>query len=111
MELQKLALCCEKLGRREEALEALDRVDRMDWNTELGRWMCQLVRYRLEHPDYLHHPEYGTQLLQVFQDCKAQLPISFAAFHLPWVPEWYTTNRQYRSAYELLRDFPIRVDF
>lgn len=110
MELQKLALCCEKLGRREEALEALDRVDRMDWNTELGRRMCQLVRYRLEHPDYLHHPEYGTQLLQVFQDCQAQLPISFAAFHLPWVLEWYTTNRQYRSAYELLRDFPIKLD-
>lgn len=111
MELQKLALCCEKLGLIGEALEALDRADRINWNMELGRQMCHLIRYRLEHPDYLHHPEYGTQLLQVFQDCQTQLPISFAAFHLPWVLEWYTTNRQYRSAYELLRDFPIRVDF
>lgn len=111
MELQKLALCCEKLGLIGEALEALDRADRINWNMELGRQMCHLIRYRLEHPDYLHHPEYGTQLLQVFQDCQTQLPISFAAFHLPWVLEWYTTNRQYRSAYELLRDFPIRVDY
>lgn len=49
--------------------------------------------------------------MQVFQDCQTQLPISFAAFHLPWVLEWYTANRQYRNAYELLRDFPIRVDY
>lgn len=110
MELHKLALCCEKLGRIGEALEALDRVDRMNWNTELGRQMCQLVRYRLEHPDYLRRPEYGTQLLQVFQDCQTQLPMSFAAFHLPWVLEWYSANRQYRSAYELLRDFPIKLN-
>lgn len=110
MELQKLALCCEKLGLTSQALEVLDRADEMDWDFELGRHMCYLVRYRLEHPDYLHHPEYGTQLLQVFQDCQTQLPISFAAFHLPWVLEWYTANRQYRSAYELLRDFPIKLE-
>ena len=110
MELQKLALCCEKLGLTSQALEALDRADEMDWNFKLGRRMCRLVRYRLEHPDYLHHPEYGTQLLQVFQDCQTQLPMSFAAFHLPWVLEWYTANRQYRTAYELLRDFPIKVN-
>ena len=110
MELHKLALCCEKLGLEEEALEALDRVDGMDWNTELGRQMCQLVRYRLEHPDYLHHSEYGSQLLQVFQNCQTQLPIGFSAFHLPWVLEWYTANRQYRTAYELLRNFPIKLN-
>ena len=110
MDLHKLALCCEKLGLTSQALEALDRADEMDWNFKLGRRMCRLVRYRLEHPDYLHHPEYGTQLLQVFQDCQTQLPMSFAAFHLPWVLEWYTANRQYRNAYELLRNFPIKLD-
>lgn len=111
MDLHKLALCCEKLGLTQQALEALDQADGMDWDWELGRQMCHLVRYRLEYPDYLRHTEYGAQLLQVFQDCQTQLPIGYAAFHLPWVLEWYTTNRQYRSAYELLRDFPIRVDF
>lgn len=110
MELHKLALCCEKLGLTGEALEALDRADGMDWDLELGRQMCHLVRYRLEHGDYLHHPEYGAQLMQVFRDCQAQLPIGYAAFHLPWVLEWYTANRQYRSAYELLRDFPIKLN-
>ncbi|MBM6694260.1 helix-turn-helix transcriptional regulator [Pseudoflavonifractor capillosus] len=110
MDLHKLALCCEKLGLIGEALEALDRADRINWNMELGRQMCHLVRYRLEYPDYLRHTEYGTQLMQVFQDCQTQLPIGYAAFHLPWVLEWYTANRQYRNAYELLRNFPIRVD-
>lgn len=110
MDLHKLALCCEKLGLTGQALEALDQADGMDWDWELGRQMCHLVRYRLEHPDYLHHPEYGAQLLQVFQDCQTQLPIGYAAFHLPWVLEWYTANRQYRNAYELLRNFPIKLD-
>lgn len=110
MELHKLALCCEKLGLTGEALEALDRADGMNWSMALGRQMCHLVRYRLEHPDYLHHSEYGQQLLSVFQDCRTQLPISYAAFHLPWVLEWYTANRQYRTAYELLRDFPVKLD-
>jgi len=110
LDRRQLALCCEKLGLTSQALEVLDRVDEMDWNFELGRQMCHLVRYRLEHPDYLHHPEYGAQLLQVFQDCRTQLPISFAAFHLPWVLEWYSANRQYRSAYELLWEFPIKLE-
>lgn len=110
MELHKLALCCEKLGLTGKALEALDRAEGMDWDMELGRQMCHLVRCRLEHPDYLHRPEYGAQLMQVFRDCQAQLPIGYAAFHLPWVLEWYTANRQYRSAYELLRDFPIKLN-
>ena len=110
MDLHKLALCCEKLGLTQQALEALDQADGMDWGWELGRQMCHLVRYRLEYPDYLRHTEYGAQLLQVFQDCQTQLPIGYAAFHLPWVLEWYTANRQYRNAYELLRNFPIKLD-
>ena len=110
MDLHKLALCCEKLGLTQQALEALDRADRINWNMELGRQMCHLIRYRLEHPDYLRHTEYGAQLMQVFQDCQTQLPIGYAAFHLPWVLEWYTANRQYRNAYELLRNFPIKLD-
>lgn len=110
MDLHKLALCCEKLGLTGQALEALDQADGMDWDWKLGRQMCHLVRYRLEYPDYLRHTEYGAQLLQVFQDCQTQLPIGYAAFHLPWVLEWYTANRQYRNAYELLRNFPIKLD-
>ena len=112
MDLHKLAVCCEKLGKPEEALEALARADKMESEyppTELARRMCAIVRFRLEHSDYLHLPEYGEALLSVFAECRKTLPIGYASFHLPWVLEWYTATRQYRIAYELSRDFPIKL--
>ncbi|MDD6877017.1 MAG: helix-turn-helix transcriptional regulator [Clostridiaceae bacterium] len=112
MELHKLAVCCEKLGRTAEALAALDRAEGKESvypDTALAHAMCALVRYRLSHPDYLGHPAYGDALLQVFGECRRTLPIGYAAFHLPWVLEWHTASRQYRAAYELLRDFPIKL--
>ena len=71
--------------------------------------MCALVRFRLEHTDYLRLAEYGEMLLAVFAECRRSLPIGYASFHLPWVLEWYTASRQYRLAYELIRDFPIKI--
>ena len=111
MDLHKLAICCEKLGKQEEALEVLTRTTEMASDyppTELARRMCSLVRFRLEHEDYLHRPEYGEALLSVFNECRKSLPIGYASFHLPWVLEWYTASRQYRLAYELSRSFPIK---
>ena len=108
MALHKLAICCEKLGKREEALAALDRaetaVDCLP--PELGREICALVRYRLEHSDYLHDPAYGEKLLSCFEEMRRTLPSGYAGFHLPWVLEWYTENRLYKEAYQLLLDFP-----
>lgn len=112
MSLHKLAVCCEKLGRTEEAFAALERAKDMvsDYPpTELAQRMCALVRFRLEHTDYLHRAEYGEMLLAVFAECRRSLPIGYASFHLPWVLEWYTASRQYRLAYELSRDFPIKI--
>lgn len=112
MDLHKLAICCEKLGRRGEALAALDRAEGMEAaypDLQLSRQMCGLVRFRLEHEDYLQCPQYGEQLLHVYRECRRKMPIGYAAFHLPWVLEWHTAARQYRAAYELLRDFPIRL--
>ena len=77
----------------------------------LARLMCQVVRYRLEHPDYLHDPDYGATLLACFRRCRDELPIGYASFHLPWLLEWHTAARQYKQAYELLRSFPIKFDF
>ena len=111
MDLHKLAICCEKLGRREEALDALNRADAMETDypdLPLARQMCSLVRFRLEHADYFRSPEYGQTLLEVFDQCRKKLPIGYASFHLPWVLEWYTASRQYRAAYELLLDFPVK---
>ena len=111
MDLHKLAVCCEKLGKREEALEALEKAKKMDSDyppKELARQMCAIVRFRLENKDYLRLPEYGESLFSVFAECRKTLPIGYASFHLPWVLEWYTATRQYRLAYELSRDFPIK---
>lgn len=112
MDLHKLAICCEKLGRREEALEALHRADALDVDSpqrDLAEAMCGLVRFRLCHGDYLRQPSYGRELLATFERLRAELPIGYAAFHLPWVLEWYTASRLYRAAYELVRDFPMRI--
>ena len=73
---------------------------------ELGREICALVRFRLEHPDYLHDPAYGEKLLSCFEEMRRTLPSGYAGFHLPWVLEWYTENRLYKEAYQLLLDFP-----
>lgn len=112
MELHKLSIACEKLGRRAEALEALDRAETLEIEypeADLAREMCALVRFRLEDEDYLRNGDYGRLLLSLFDRCRRELPIGYAVFHLPWVAEWYTAARQYRAAYELLRDFPVKV--
>lgn len=112
MHLQKLALCCEGLGRRDEALAALDRAHEAPCEAveeALAARMCDLVRFRLEHPDYLSNPAYGEALLGCFRDCRTKLPIGYAAFHLPWVLQWYQANRKYKQAYELIREFPLTL--
>ena len=112
MALNKLAICCEKLGRRDEAFSALDRADAVE-NTHmpegLAEEMLSLVRRRLENPDYLHDADYGAALLDCFERCRRELPIGYAGFHLPWLLEWYTANRQYKLAYELMNEFPIKL--
>lgn len=108
MHLHKLAICCEKLGKTEEALAALEKADAMESEsppTDLARMMCRLVLYRLRHPDYLKEEEYGELLLSCFQRLKEEMPMGFASFHLPWVQEWYAAGRQYKKAFELLSDF------
>ncbi|MGF7144605.1 transcriptional regulator with XRE-family HTH domain [Anaerotaenia torta] len=109
MDLHKLAICCEGLGYREEALTALERTADLSPNLIdplIGIQMCEVVRYRLTHSNYLHDETYGHLLIDCFQAMRSSLPRGYAAFHLPWVEAWYTANRQYRQAWELLRDFP-----
>ena len=110
-ELHKLAVCCEGLGRREEALAALDRVDGvlrgLPEQKHLEQ-MCAVVRCRLEHPDYLKREEYGALLIGCYRLLRDTpgLPRGYALFHLPWLEEWYAANRQYKQAWELMREFP-----
>lgn len=114
MSLHKLAICCEKLGKRGEAFAALNRAEEVvespDYlDTDLARLMCRLVRMRLENSDYLQDPLYGNRLMDCFAQCRAELPIGYAVFHLPWVLEWLKASRQYKKAYELMESFPIRT--
>ena len=102
MHLHKLAICCEKRGEREEALAALNKVKTED---PLEQQMCETVAFRLRNPDYLHREEYGILLMKTFKDLRQQRAAGYARFHLPWVEEWCVANRQYRTAYEIMKDF------
>ena len=59
-----------------------------------------------EYPDYLRDADYGAALLDCVGRCRREMPIGYAAFHLPWVVEWYTAARQYKKVCELLKEFP-----
>lgn len=107
--LHKLAICCEKTGRTAEALAALERAEAAETaeqRSEAVEKMLAVVRFRLAHPDYLHCDAYGTLLLDCFTCCRTRLPQGYAAFHLPWVVEWYTAARQYKKVCKLLTEFP-----
>lgn len=109
MSLHKLAICCEKLGKKEEALAALDRAETAICSypsRDIADQICRLVRYRLEYPNYLEDSRYAELLLNCFERIRKELPSGYANFHLPWVVEWYKSSRQYKQIYELLLHFP-----
>ena len=107
LDLHKLAICHEQLGHREQALTAVQQAELLS-SGEIERQMLALVRYRLEHPGYLHDSTYGAQLLDCFQHLRDTYPMGFTRFHLPWVLAWYKANRQYRQACRLLEEFPAK---
>lgn len=110
MSLHKLAICHEKLGHQENALEALRRAEIAPYSPQLEESIqtqfLSLVRMRLEDAEHLHNLAYGDFLLNTFHRCREELPSGYALFHLPWVLQWYEANRQYKQALMLLRDFP-----
>ena len=102
--LHKLAICCEKLGKTEEAFSALASAQTAPAeipDSAFINQMCALVRFRLLHSDYLKHAEYGDMLLSCYARIRTELPEGFARFHKPWVIEWYRANGQYKQALEL----------
>lgn len=107
MERHKYAIAAELSGRKEEALTIIcDCHEEMDG---LMAKMYQIVEMRLRDEKFLDDGAYGKLLLEVFEKCRKDLPIGYAAFHLPWVLQWYVHHRQYRAAYELTNSFPIKV--
>lgn len=108
--LHKLAVCCEKLGKKEEAFSAIEKEKFAGAEWEEAKFFadkaCELIKFRLLNKDYLSDPDYGKRLLEFFELCRKEMPIGYAKFHLPWVLEWYKANRQYKQAFELLNSFP-----
>lgn len=106
--LHKLAVCCEALGKPDEAMAALSRAEAAPCHLTDAQLRALLdpIAYRLTHPDYLHDEAYGALLLDAFSRIRSELPSGYAQFHLPWVLEWYTAARQYKAVCELLVDFP-----
>lgn len=105
MALHKLAICCEALEKTQEAKLALKAAAEAE-GTDLQHDLCRLVEYRLEHPDHLNDPAYGQMLMSTFDAVRHNMHAGYARFHLRWVTQWLTANRQYRKAYEILNDFP-----
>lgn len=110
MDLHKLAICYEKLGMVPQALDTLDRMgaaQESEWMPEgLEAQIMDVVRMRLTDPGYLKNQRYGAVLLECFHRCRAELSSGYAVFHLPWVLEWYESNRQYKQALALMKCFP-----
>ncbi len=107
-DLHKFAVCCEKLNRRQDALEALCRAETLpdDSPEQVEREMCRTVQIRLTDPNYLASQDYGASLMRTFDLCRKYRPVGFCLFHKPWMVEWYEHHRQYKQIVRLLSEFP-----
>lgn len=105
----KLAIVLEKLGRREEALEALAlgqaAVDESQNDAPIIKEMLDLVEYRLKHPDYLRDGIYSSLMTDTFRLLRRTMPSGFAQFHLPYMLEVLEAERRYKEAYRLSIEF------
>ena len=105
----KLAIALEKLGRREKALGAVARgraaLPEDDYRPETTEKMLNVVEYRLLHPDYLHEEEYAQTLGDCFGWLRQHMPEGYARFHLPYMLELLESERRYKEAYKLLKEF------
>lgn len=100
----KLAIALERLGRREEALEAVNKGRELEADSTAQpaiREMLDLVAYRLEHPDYLRDKTYSELMERTFALLRRTMPAGFARFHLPYYLEVLEAERRYKEAYRL----------
>ena len=110
--LMCLVLLCGSCAAEEAVNRALDAANLGELEEfagevapELAKEMLALVRFRLEQTDFLQRPEYGARLLETFAHIRAELPMGYVRFHLPYVLKWYEAARQYRQAYLLRCEF------
>lgn len=103
----KFAICMEKLGQRLSALAELmsGYQDAVVAETLVYKEMLDVVRYRLEHEDYLHDEVYVELLETCFEHIEKELPEGFAVFHVPYLEEVYQAGRRYKEAYLLNKKY------
>ena len=105
----KLAIALEQLGRREEALSAVEEglalpaADPI--SPEAVRGMLEAVAYRLRHPDYLRDGVYPALMEDLFRLLREKALAGFGRFHLPYMLEALEAERRYKEAYRLSREF------
>ena len=83
--LHKLAICCEKLGRREEALAALDTAEAAERahisRQELaGAMLSDLCAAGSKTPTICMMPITARRCSSCFERCRRELPIGYAGF-------------------------------
>lgn len=101
----KLAIALERLGRREEALEAVNKGRELEADSTAQpaiREMLDLVAYRLEHPGYLKDRAYSALMEDTFALLRRTMPAGFVRFHLPYYLEVLEAERRYKEAYRLV---------
>ncbi len=101
-----LAVCCEKTGRSQQAFDAIEEAHADTQRSQVIAQCLKLVSYRLGHPDYLDHEEYGNILKACRQSALNEPVNGTGTLITRWMMEWYQATRQYKKAFELLVDEP-----
>ena len=105
----KLAVALEKLGRKDEAAQAVKQgraaLEKEEYAPLAAEKMLNVVEYRLLHPNYLHEEEYARELSDCFGWLRQHMPEGYARFHLPYMLELLEAERRYKEAYKLISEF------
>ncbi len=103
----KYAICKERQGKREEALELLGQ-GRKEFSPKadpvFGE-MYDVVEYRLRHGGYRKDPEYERILRACMKHLGERFPKSYQKFHVPFLIEILGQQRKYKEICELMQEF------
>ena len=83
--------------------------DTEEWLTS-GRELLDLVRYRLEPPDYLEDGTYAGMMSRAFARLQAHMGDGFVRFHVPYMLEVLEAERRYKDAYQLTKKYFYKRD-
>lgn len=97
---QKLAICYEHTENVELAKEALAQGYALRTQFDI---LLDSIKYRLEHPDYIHDSNYEELILQAITKINESLPSGFLNLQETELLKYYEANRKYKDAYELLK--------